>query len=360
MEVEMSEKTNEEYAHEVLADWGEESAGVFQKAYVDAALRNYTYESQFKQPDWSYTMGIDWNPIMGTQIYVTGAREEMVEGQTKTIFRTVDVGEVSLIGWTEIKSVSEIVRLFRKWGPEAIYLDNGGGGHLAVQLLHQIGAAGLTKKEHPMDGYLLKIVKGLDMGSSIETKDPWTKETIKRPLKPFTISNAVRRFEQKSIEISQYDKLLIRQLEGYVVDRISQSGQPIFVASDETVGDHKLDALTFALLAFTMEKTQIGRLSFSENIGIIGEAINNPTEDEKEEQQAMKKILADAKAEAMKRRVGVSDRSSAVGNPGNFGSQPKSDMESPQVHHVSWGPYRPIDRSSGIGVKSNGSGRSNF
>lgn len=280
MELELKEQfTDVEYTHEVLADWGIEAAGVFQKQFLDRALRNYHYDDTHPEKGWVYTIGCDWNPVAGTQVVVVGARQEIDElGQRVTKFRVVDAGVVDLEGWTELKAIGEIVRLNRKWEPFAIYIDHGGGGSLAVEMLHNVGAEAIRQGFKTGDAFLLHIVKAINFGSKVSTFDPWTKEESERPTKVFMVNNAVRQFENDKIELSTHDGVLKNQIEAYIIDRINPSGIPVYAPRDPKIGDHRLDGLLLALFSFIMEKTELGRPTYSQGIAYVERA--QPFEEE--------------------------------------------------------------------------------
>lgn len=285
------------------ANWGEDSTGVYQKQYIEIAKGHllFKYSEQKPMAGWAYALGVDWNPVAGTQIIIVGGRQEGLEAR----FRVVDVGEVPIGGWSQVKALNEIVRLYEKWAPFSCYLDNGGGGSTAVEMLRRfaLDCIGKDGPSSPKAG-LLTAVKGIDFGSTIITFDPWTKEEVDRPLKPFMVGNSARRFEQGQIEISPFDEMLIRQLEGYIIDRITPTGIPVYRAFDEKVADHRLDALNLALLAFVMEKTQLGKLQGSNKITFIPLALQlSGRENKSELSDELRRLIQNAKLEASKQHI---------------------------------------------------------
>ena len=102
------------------------------------------------------------------------------------------------------------------------------------------------------------------------------------------VENSVRRFENDQFKYPASDKSYTAQLLGYIVDHVSQSGRPVYKAQDEKAGDHFLDAVNLALLAFTLEKTALGTPTYNNDItfaGKFGESI--------QEQQARETKKAD-------------------------------------------------------------------
>lgn len=248
------------WVHEVKAEFGEMEQGVFQHAYIKAAQSGFNYGDFAPGSNWEFSIGVDWNdPANGTTIAVVGYN--VTDGR----YYLVDTAVVQREGWTQLKACQEIVRLNRFWNPFKIYLDKGHGG-TQWELLRQYGFRALRDKsrgpKHP-DAKLIKA-HAYDFGSTVETRDPFTKQKIKKPAKGFLVENAVRFFENGLIRIPGSDQYLIRQLQGYVIDRISDTGRAIYKAGEG--GDHMLDAVMLALATFALEKSAIGKPKFNSMI----------------------------------------------------------------------------------------------
>lgn len=263
------------YSHEILAAWGEQEEGVFQNVYVEAAQDDFEYKSLPRDPNWRYTLGVDWNDVkIGTSIVVLGFNPLAQR------FYLVDKQKVSRDGWNQTAACRKIVELNQFWRPEWIYVDTGHGS-TQIEMLKLLGWESLQRNgvSHP-DSRLKDIVKGYSFGSTVEIFDLVTKQPIKKPAKPFLVENTVRKFEHGVFSYPKSDSLLTKQLNGYIVDHTTTSGVPVYKASDETVGDHDLDALMLAFVAFTLETTDFGKPKFSIDFafsGKIGEKVT-PTE----------------------------------------------------------------------------------
>jgi len=261
------------YTHEVLAKYGSQEAGVFQIGYVDAARAKYRYyagdaenpmEFGGPEPGWVYLMGVDWNPEAGVEIVMIGVKQE----KSATKVRVVDAFHIEKEAFSQVKANEKIIEMNRIYNPSKIYIDDGGGGSTAIEYLHAFSFDLQNEKTaQEADVRILEIAKGINFGSQIETKDPFTGEDKKRPMKPFMVENAVRFFEQFRIEISEYDEKLVKQLEEYVIKNISPNGVPTYTVKSTNVQDHRLDALMLALLALTMESSYLGRVA-EDNIGV--------------------------------------------------------------------------------------------
>jgi hypothetical protein len=116
--------------------------------------------------------------------------------------------------------------------------------------------------QHP-DARLRKVV-AFDFGSNLETRDPFTKQKIKKNAKGFLVENAVRFFENGLIRYPGSDEELTNQLQSYTVDRVSDSGRCVYKAGEK--GDHTLDALMLSLVAYALEMSAIGKPKFNSDI----------------------------------------------------------------------------------------------
>ena len=100
---------------------------------------------------------------------------------------------------------------------------------------------------------LLDILKKYDAGASLKIKDPITSAEIRAPAKPFMVNASVRMFEQSRIVISANDQVLEKQLRSYIVERMTPTKVPVYGLAEPKVGDHRLDALNLAIVAFQLE-----------------------------------------------------------------------------------------------------------
>jgi len=283
MEAELRDelKTNTAWEHEAAADWGLEMEGVFQHAFVDKAVSHayrffgeqgfWPYEESKRVPGCLYTIGVDWNSSRnGAQIVVmefnSALRNDQDEASIKGRFRVATRVSIDATEFTQLKACQEIIRLNKLWKPMYIYVDQG-YGTTQVEELRRYGL------DHPEDNILEKL-KAIDFGSSIEVHDPVNRTVNKRPMKPFLVNNAVEKFERDMVVLNPADSLLEDQIRAYTVEKQTRLGQPVYSAGY----DHALDAFMLALLAFTMEFTDLGKpkftlgLEFAENWRTIGVA----------------------------------------------------------------------------------------
>jgi replicative DNA helicase len=260
--------TEEQYNHEINANFGEQEEGVYQNKYVQAAQEDYEYGDYPPNPKWTYMIGVDWNDMkVGTTIAVVGFSPAL------GILRLVDKHIISRGKKTQLSACNKIAELNRHWHPEAIYVDTGYGA-TQIEVLRDFGGRSVATYGplHP-DSRLRNIVKGYDFGSNIEIRDLFTKQPVKKPAKPFLVENSVRRFESYTFRYPRSDKKYTEALLGYIVDRVTQAGRPVYKQQNESSGDHFIDAVNLALIGFVLETTRFGkpkfehRISFPPNLG---------------------------------------------------------------------------------------------
>jgi len=250
------EYTEEAYNHEILAIFSDQEEGVFKNKYISAAQDDFEYGDYPPRADWMFTIGVDWNDYkIGTTISIVGWNP--IDNQFYVVYKEIITSQQL----TQLTACQRIADLNKVWNPISIYVDRG-YGCAQLEVLKKFGMDAMGDKargpKHP-DAKLLRIVKGYDFGGSIETHDPFTKLPIKKPAKPFLVENAVRRFETYSIKYPKSDKKFTMALQGYIIKRVSPTGQPLYVEQNDKVGDHFIDAVNLALVAFTLEKSDFGK-----------------------------------------------------------------------------------------------------
>lgn len=251
------------YEHEVLAEFGTETVGVFNKDYIDeAASIGYSFleRSVTNSP---VAIGIDWDKFgASTNVVVVQydpfdkRRERPEMGGEET-----GMGRFKVINHIEIPksdmhydlAVQTIKELDKKYHPFAIYADKGAGEYQIEILRKSLGDK----------------VKGVFYGSTTEVRDPISRTFEKKPLKPFLVNQTTLLLERGQLRIPSKDisEIIHRQMTNYQVVRVSgKTNEPIYTSDDE----HGLDSMIFALYAFieqypdlvnTIYQTEVARKS---------------------------------------------------------------------------------------------------
>lgn len=250
------------YVHEVMAEFGAQDTGVFDKNKLDKALNffNYAYnkldyyqeqrcaeKNEYPKmllydmynpapPNIFRTMGVDWDKY-GASSSILILEYDSVLGKFKVLLRY----EMPKAEYSYDNAVNKIIELNKIYNPSLIYCDKGSGEY-QLERLHIYG------EEHPESGLKQKVV-GWSFANKIKIYDPITGEEDNKPMKPFMVSQLQIAFERENLVLSPYDELLHKQLVDYEVEKIGVNNNPVFSSKNE----HFIDALGLAYLAMTLE-----------------------------------------------------------------------------------------------------------
>lgn len=260
------------FDQEVLANFGDEAMGVYQKKYIQAAIQagvdcNHTYVNNLPQDKFAEflqnrnqnirLLGVDWDKIQaGTMMVALELdryhinKDGKLEPKFKVMFRI----EIPRSEFTYVNAINKIVELNDIYNFDWIAIDRG-YGETQLELLHKYGL------ENPETG-LAEKVHGYQFGEKIEVRDPYTHKLDRKPLKPFMVNNSVNVFEKQKIVFDPTDRLLIEQFESYRIKSISVTGLPTYTDENE----HALDALNLCLLIFQQKYGDLFKSIISSNI----------------------------------------------------------------------------------------------
>lgn len=359
MEAELRAQLSESgYVHEVLAEFGTEETGVFDKDKVDksTAYELYAYneldyyqkqriedngvrpnmylypKGQHAHPNPFRTMGIDWDKY-GASSSIIILDYDLINRKFKVIKRV----EVPRSEYSYDTAVNLVVELNDQYNPAWIYAD-AGAGEYQIERLHIIG------EERPATG-LRNKVKRMNFKQSLEIVDPITFETTKQPMKPFMVTQLQIAFERDLMMLSPFDEVLHKQLIDYSVEKISANGNPVFTSENE----HFVDALGLAYLAMVLEFKDLTnmikepetstKISFSSKT--IGNANLHQMFEEAENKSINNSYFTPPSYDPTERR---GDRPSQYKVP--LGYRKKS------AYSVSWGTRSSGGRSGGFGRSS--------
>lgn len=308
------------YAQEVMADFGEELAGVYQKKFIDYAVSlgmkyNVSYANGQPRPKRGpRILGCDWDK------YAAETSIIIYEWDTqRKIFIPLDKASIPRTKFTLTIAVDTIIKLNKIHDLDWIYVDKG-FGEMQVEQLHLYG------KNHPESGMHKKVI-GVSFSEKVSVRDPYSKKKDDKDVKPFMVNSSVNLFEKGMIALDPKDMQLKEQLEGYRIESISPNGRPTYSSENE----HYVDALNLCMLGFSLQYDSMIRVQLAKKIATFtsldGELINSNTTavtglspeqsrnflDEAEE---TKKIKSDATKSAGIR--GIGKKKSSRGLRGGF------------------------------------------
>lgn len=127
------------------------------------------------------------------------------------------------------EAVQTIIRLNKEFDFDYIVLD-AGSGEYQYETLVKYGM------NNPDSGLQYKIIQ-VNFSEKIHTRDPHTKQKIKKDIKPFMVNNLVKMFERGQIALNKDDRDTLKQFEDYHVVRWGQDGRPIYTDENEHIHD---------------------------------------------------------------------------------------------------------------------------
>lgn len=265
------------YTQEVMAEFGEEEMGVYQKRFIEAAVAEgdrlkYRYITKWSKEDRkSYLsrthgqniriLGVDWDKYSAATNMVCMELDRFhqdQEGRIVPLFKMLFRIEVPRSDFTYVNAMNKIVELNEEYKFDWIGIDRG-YGEVQLEMLHKYGM------EHPETGLADKVI-GYQFSQKIEVRDPYTKKKDQKHIKPFMVNNSVNLFEKGKIVLDSSDKGMISQLEEYRVKSISSSGLPIYTDENE----HAIDAMNLALLLFEQKYGSLLKKVYSIKTVFIG------------------------------------------------------------------------------------------
>lgn len=265
------------YVQEVMAEFGEEELGVYQKKYIYEAIKEgerlgYRYITKWsKQDREAYLkrtqgqciriLGVDWDKYAAATNMVCMEFDRFhqdADGRIVPLFKMLFRIEIARSDFTYVNAMNKIIELNDEYKFDWIAIDRG-YGEVQLEMLHKYGI------EHEETGLADKVI-GYQFSQKIEVTDPYTRKKDSKDLKPFMVNNSVNLFEKGKIVLDPKDKTMIQQLEEYRVKSISASGKPIYTDENE----HAIDSMNLALLAFEQHHGELLKKVFSIKTIFIG------------------------------------------------------------------------------------------
>jgi replicative DNA helicase len=244
------------FAHEFLAEFGEMEIGIFQHKFVEASLADYSITKAEPARGDIHAFGVDWNRKgVGVHIIVSAYSPET--GKMRPVYKEV----ISAGEFTQHKSISRIAELNTIWNPEWIYVDEGDG-------TTQIEALKLWGMQHPTTRLHRKI-RGIDFGSTTMIRDPLTKAFVKKAVKPLVVDMCARNVERLNVVLPRAEDTstgLVGQMREFRILRYGRDARPVY--SDDK--EHTLIAWMLSIFAFVMEMTDLAKVNSSNRVAFTG------------------------------------------------------------------------------------------
>lgn len=251
------------YLREFLAEFGEETLGVFQKEKILSNIGEYTLaesRQEGPQPGWHYILGADWNGrAIGVHMVVVGLNP------LKEEYKIVDKQVVKQKQFTQDSAVKTMIQMHKYWGTEFMYVDQGYGEY-QVETIQKIGY-------DANDIDLMKAIKPIAMGGTRMIIDPITKEEEKKNTKPFSINLTAQKVERGQITFPQGEDYMnddewgiVAEFCGFQIVRIGENGAPKYSREH----DHSLTSVVLAILGFMENMTDMAKRMYAKEAHQIG------------------------------------------------------------------------------------------
>lgn len=262
-----NEMTDLQWSQDVLAVLTRQEGGVIPAEKIDASCIDYDLATQVRQNDWLYGIGVDWNAFpIGCHMIAVGFNK------TTAKFRMVDYKISNKETLTQTTAIFDICEFFQKWRADTLWCD-AGFGTVQVEALIQFAV------QHPHLQMMNKI-KSCSMQEPIEIVDPFSRQPIKKQLKPLMADICTRRFESLLVELPTAGRTekrgLVTQLKRFRVAHYTPSGVPVYSQGN----DHGVISLFLAIssLVLTFSDLKGIRLPASETFVTIQKPDAKPFE----------------------------------------------------------------------------------
>lgn len=246
------------FLQEVMAEFGEEQVGVYQKKHLDnavalgEALGIRYYKNSPPPKRGPRVLGCDWDKA--------GASTNMIileYDMERNIVYPVERVEIPRHEFTYDKAVMKIIELNEIYDLDYIFVDRGAGEY-QIETLRKYGI------NNPESGLAQKVY-GVHFGSKISVRDPYTRKSDKKPIKPFMVNNSVILFERGRIALNPKDRRLLDQLTNYRIKSISSSGVPVYNDDEE----HMVDAFNLAIHGIITKYTDVVKVNPGKQMFLI-------------------------------------------------------------------------------------------
>ena len=262
------EYPGEAYKREILAEFGREDVGVFNKELTDEAfargtnMYNYGYTHMpwygyMQEPPYDAVriMGVDWDKFCApTNIVIL----EEIPGED--ICWIPNRTQVPQGEFTLTNAVNTIIKMNKVWNPSYIYIDKG-YGEVQVELFKLYG------QDHKDSG-ILKKLKPVSFSSKIVTTSAIDGVVDKKDAKPFMVNLIQRAIEDKKIIFNPRDTVMKDQFINYHIKHYGANGRPIF----EDENDHCIAAVGLALLGYTQNYD----ILFKSQLNAVAQYVKEP------------------------------------------------------------------------------------
>lgn len=257
--------TLDKYQHEILADFGEQTQGVFLNSLVDAAIQDYSLKEMGPITGGRYALGVDWNKTDGTHMVIV---EDLGEA-----FKLVKKIVIPKSEFIQSEAVEKIIELYHSWNLKGVYVD-AGYGTMQIETLKRWSISN--------NSFLHRRLTPFTMNQKIDVRDPGTGRWIKKDTKPFLVNTVARELEEGRLILPREEDTVsiatdasqgvVQQMRNFKVEGYSVHGLPKYSQGQ----DHTLTALLVAIGGYILDFGNARKIDYSTDVGIAGQFGEQP------------------------------------------------------------------------------------
>ena len=271
-----------EWEHEVLAEFGEQTQGVYRNSMIDKSIQEYELGEIKPHEGGTYILGVDWNKTAGTHMVIV----QWLGG----VFTITDKIIIPRGDFTQIMAVEKIIHLHEQWDFKGIYVDRGYGS-TQVEMLKKHGL------NNPGSNIHLRL-RDFAMQEMIDIRDPATGAIVKKHTKPFLVNALAQQLDEGRLVLPKREDTrvvrddmamgVVQQMRNFKIESFSVHGLPKYSQGPE----HTLVALQLAVGGFVLAHGDLTRVSLTSNVA-LGPGFGQSEGDLEEEGYAASSILKD-------------------------------------------------------------------
>jgi len=250
------------FAQEVMAEFGEETGGVYRKVDIDRAVylgrdMKLTYAKGPRVRKGPRVLGVDWDK---SQAGVSMASVEWDYSLMR--FVPFHAEEIPRTEFTLDNGVNRVMELDALHEYDYIVVDRGFGEYQVERLTKLL--------DERQKGSHKKLIP-ISLSEKIDVRNPVTRQIESVDIKPWIVNQSVLQFERGMIALNPHDRKMIEQLEGYRVISVGADGRPKY----SKINEHFVDALNFAIYGIVMKFSDITKVQVGRAIGSIARPLDS-------------------------------------------------------------------------------------
>ena len=247
-----------DYETLILAEWGSAQSGVFRPDDIAAQSRKFEYsyyDMDVNKPPGAFrVLGNDWNEAANGVHFVVVEFNPSFKPEGRPVFRVIHKKIIRDKDYNHEVAQEAAYQILTQWGCDAAYLDDGGGGSIAVQRLQaklrRQGKLNLAKRIYSINMSRMHDVPDLAGGMTKKRAKNLIVNTCQRLSENHQLAFPV----EESAEDTTVDKTsnIIPQMRAFRIEKTDMSGRAVYSSNLE---EHTLTAWMLAVHGCVVNNT---------------------------------------------------------------------------------------------------------